>query len=182
VPAALRIQSILGLPLLMDNGKKAGQVKDVWLDEFWNMAGVVLDTRVWFRKAVRAVRWTDVTVSGEDALLIRDGQSVVAMNKSSVLRSFICGVVRLKDMPVYTASGQCLGRVSDVYFKESTGTPLIGFELTDGFFADVLEGRRRLLLPDGPEQIILGDDAILVPATFERVLERDHSRNAESDR
>jgi uncharacterized protein YrrD len=142
----------------------------------------VLDTRVWPRKAFKGIRWQDIASCGEDALMIRDVQAIAKMDKSVLLRSFIGGVVRLKDMPVYTVNGQQLGRISDVYFKESEGTPLIGYELTDGFLSDVLEGRRRLLLPEGPEQITLGEDAILVPASYERVLERDHTRYAESDR
>jgi uncharacterized protein YrrD len=178
----LQIQSIIGLPVLLPGGKRVGLVKDAWFDEFWSMAGIVLDNRVWFRKAVMAVRWQDITTCGEDALLIRDRQAVVTMDKSRVLRSFLCGVVRLKDMPVYTLSGQHLGRVADVYFKESQGTPLVGYELTDGFLADVLEGRRRLLMPEGPDHVTMGEDAIFVPASYERVLERDHTRNAESDR
>ncbi|MBW5444996.1 photosystem reaction center subunit H [Cohnella sp. CFH 77786] len=178
----LRIQSLLGLPVLLQSGKKAGEVKDVWFDEFWSMAGIVLDTRVWQRKTFKCIRWRDIDACGEDALIIRDRQAIVKMDKSQMLRSFHGGVVRLKDMPVYTVHGQELGRISDVYFKESEGTPLIGYELTDGFLSDVLEGRRRLLLPEGPEQITLGEDAILVPASYERVLTREHARNAESDR
>ncbi|WP_123039736.1 PRC-barrel domain-containing protein [Cohnella candidum] len=178
----LQAQSMIGLPVLTSNGAKAGKVKDVWLDEFWSMAGIVLDSRVRLRKAFRGIRWPDIETCGEDALILKEGRSVTKMDKSLLLRSFLGGVVRLKDMPVITVTGRQLGRISDVYFKESVGTPLIGCELTDGFLTDVLEGRRRLLLPDGPEQITLGKDAVLVPASYERVFTRDQTRNAESDR
>ena len=158
----------------MQDGTKAGEVKDVWLDEHWNLTGVVLAARVWSRKYRKAIHWHEVTASGEDALLIRNRQSVVKVDKSGILRGFLNGVVRLKDMPVYTVSGLHLGRVIDVYFKASVGTPLIGFELTDGFLSDVLEGRRRLLLPEGPEPVTMGENAILVPESYERVLTRDN--------
>lgn len=167
---------------MLPNGKKTGCVKDVWFDDCWNLAGIVLDVRAWRRKAFIGVRWPDVLSCGEDALIIRDRQAVATMDRKALLRAFADGIVSLKDMPVYTASGQQLGRVSDVYFKAPEGTPLIGYELTDGFLADVLEGRRRLLLPDGPGHVTLGEDAILVPASYDRVLTRDHTRNAESDR
>ena len=174
MPTAIRVQSMLGLPILAQDGAKAGFVKDVWLDEYWSLTGVVLAARTWSGKYRKAIHWHEVTTAGEDALLIRNGRSVTKVEKSSLLRTFLGGVIRLKDMPVYTVSGLHLGRIADVYFKASEGTPLIGFELTDGFLSDVLEGRRRLLLPEGPEPVTMGEHAILVPESYERVLTRDN--------
>jgi len=165
---------LLGLPVLQQDGTKAGEVNDVWLDEFWNLTGVVLAARTWSRKSRKAIHWHEVVACGEDALLIRGRQSVVKVDKSRLLRAFQYGVVRLKDMPVYTVSGLQLGRITDVYFKASEGTTLVGLELTDGFLSDMLEGRRRLLLPEGPGSITMGENAILVPDSYERVLARDN--------
>lgn len=171
----IQVQHILGLPVLLENGKRAGKVKDIWFDEFWKMVGVVLDSRVWFRKAAKVVRWEDVISCGEDSLLIRNSSVISTIDKKQLLRTFQCGVVRLKDMPVYTKEGQHLGEVADVYFKKSEGTQVIGYEITDGFLADLFEGRRRLFLPEGPDNVTLGEDAILVPVSFERVLEKDQT-------
>jgi uncharacterized protein YrrD len=178
----LQVHTVLGLPVLTENGRKAGNVKDVWFDEHWSLAGIVLDNRTWNRKTFKGVRWRDISVVGEDALIIPGREVVSAMDKSLLLRGFVGGTVRLKDMPVYTVSGLALGRITDVYFQPAEGTPLVGCELTDGFLSDVIEGRRRLLLPDGPGQLTLGGDAIMVPASYERVLMKDHTLNAESDR
>lgn len=174
------LQQIIGLPVYLMNGKQVGRIQDVALDEFWQISCIVLDTKVWFRNAVRVVNWADVSVRGEDAFFVRDRSAIAVMHRKQLLRSFHTGIVRLKELPVYTVDGQELGRVSDVYFGKTEGTQLIGYELTDGFLADVFEGRRRLLLPDGPAGVTLGDNAILVPASFERVLEREP--HAESDR
>ncbi|WP_276356377.1 PRC-barrel domain-containing protein [Cohnella caldifontis] len=178
----LQVQSLLGLPVLLDSGRRAGRVKDVWFDEYWSLSGVVLDQRTWNRKTFKGILWRDIAACGEDALVIPSRNAVADMDRSLLMRGFLGGTVRLKDMPVYTVNGQELGRITDVYFKPSEGTPLVGCELTDGFLSDVLEGRRRLLLPDGPGQLTLGEDAILVPASYERVLTKDHTLNAESDR
>lgn len=178
----LQIQKLLGLPVLTMKGAKAGTVKDFWFDEFWSVSGIVLGKRSWGRKSYKAIRWQDIAVCGEDALIIRDKKAVVTIDKSRFLRGFLGGAVRLKDLPVYTVDGQELGRVSDVYFQETEGTPVIGYELTDGFLTDVLEGRRRLLMPDGPGKVTMGKDAILVPASYERVLAKDHFCVTESDR
>jgi uncharacterized protein YrrD len=173
VRATQRIQFLIGLPVLHRNGKAVGKVKDVWFDEFWNLAGIVLESRVWFRHAAKIVGWDKVVSCGEDSLIVRDGDVVEIVRTDRLLRSFQCGVVRLKEMPVYTVSGTGLGRIADVYLKQSEGTQLIGYELTDGFLADVFEGRRRLFLPEGPESVTMGEDAILVPDSYERVWTRD---------
>jgi uncharacterized protein YrrD len=174
----IQVQRIIGLPVILHNGKRAGKVRDIWFDEFWQVVGVVLDSRAWtgIRKASKIVYWQDIVQCGEDALMIRSSAVIATLNNKQLLRTFHTGVVRLKDMPVYTNEGIHLGEVADVYFKPSAGTQIIGYELTDGFLADVLEGRRRLFLPEAPENVILGEDAILVPASYERVLTRDHTR------
>ncbi|MFC4600086.1 PRC-barrel domain-containing protein [Cohnella hongkongensis] len=178
-----QVERILDLPVLLESGKSVGKVKDLWFDEFWRLTGIVLDRYSQtglFRKLSKIVYWKDIVHLGEDALLIRNGAAVASIRGQELLRTFHTGVVRLKDMPVYTVDGQYLGKVSDVYFRPSEGTPIIGYELTDGFLADVLEGRRKLFLPDAPDKMTLGDDAILVPASYERILTREPY--AESDR
>jgi uncharacterized protein YrrD len=174
----IQVGRMIGLPVLLDSGKCVGKVKDIWFDEFWNLVGVVLDryTRSGIRKKPKIVYWEDIIHCGEDAVLIRNGTVIASKDNKQLLRTFFSGVVRLKDMPVYTIEGQHLGEVSDVYFKPSEGTQIIGYELTDGFLADVFEGRRKLFLPEAPENITLGEDAILVPASYERILPRDHMR------
>jgi len=165
----IQIQLMLGLPVLFTNGKQAGRVKDIWFDEFWSLVGVVLEPRALFRRAFKAVYWKDVVSCGEDALLIGEETEIATVDRKMLLRTFHTGVVRLKDMPVYTKEGQHLGEVADVYFKETEGTQIIGYELTDGFLADVFEGRRRIFLPEQPGNVTLGEDAIFVPASYERV-------------
>jgi uncharacterized protein YrrD len=167
----IQVQRILGLPVLLQNGKSIGKVKDIWFDEFWKLVGVILDSNAWlgFRKASKVVYWEDLVHCGEDALLIRNSTVIATKGNKHLLRTFHTGVVRLKDMPVYTNEGQHLGEVADVYFKQSAGTQIIGYELTDGFLADVFEGRRQIFLPEAPENVTLGQDAILVPASYEKV-------------
>lgn len=180
----IQVQRILGLPVLFENGKSIGKVKDLWFDEFWSLVGVVLDKYARsgiVRKMPKVVYWENIVHCGEDALLIRNSTVIATLDSKQLLRTFLTGVVRLKDMPVFTIEGQHLGEVSDVYVKPSEGTQIIGYELTDGFLTDVFEGRRKLFLPEAPENIILGEDAILVPASYERILTRDHTWKVTGD-
>ncbi len=167
----IQIQQVLGLPVLLPSGKRVGKVKDISFDEFWSLSGIVLDTRVWLRKAYKVVDWEDVVSCGPDAVLIAGDANISVVDKRRLIRTFDTGVTRLRDMPVYTKEGQHLGDITDVYFKQSEGKQIIGYELTDGFLADVMEGRRRLFLPEQSDNVAVGENAIIVPASYERVLE-----------
>nr|WP_253944867.1 hypothetical protein [Paenibacillus sp. NEAU-GSW1] len=61
--------------------------------------------------------------------------------------------------------------MSDVYFYPFQGTQIIGYELTDGFISDLMEGRKWLRAPDDSDAVLLGEDAIIVPAVSETELE-----------
>ena len=172
-------QQMIGLPVLHPRGGKVGRVQDVWFDESWRFCGVVLHRPFpWPKRSVRVVRKERIVSWGEDALMIDGADAVETVDGKRPLRTFDTGPVRLKDRPVYTVEGRELGRVSDVYFRPEEDKPWIGVELSDGFFADVTEGRRRLFLP-GDAEAVIGEDAILVPASCERVLERNHKEQGE---
>jgi uncharacterized protein YrrD len=79
---------------------------------------------------------------------------------------------KLKSTPKYTLahqqslngrmliskSGESLGLLRDVYFQEEVGT-IVGYEITDGFFTDITEGK-QVIETDLPPAI--GKDAIIV--------------------
>ncbi|MEK0312877.1 PRC-barrel domain-containing protein [Cohnella sp. 56] len=174
------LQQSIGLPVLLPSGKRVGRVLDIGFDEFWEAEYVVLDGSFGLRRTVRIVKWRDIVTYGEDALVIQGKESIRRMSRKDLQRTFHTGLIQMRELPVYTLEGQELGRISDVYFRKTAGTQIAGYELTDGLLADVFEGRRRLYLPDGPKDLTLGEDAILVPASYERIMDRD--LNTESDR
>lgn len=154
----------------MNAGKHVGYVKDAWFDEHWQLGGIILDAGRRFLTSMKAVVWSEVLVCGEDSVLIMNEASVQRTKQTEIQRSFLTGTVRLKDLPVVTAHGEQLGRVSDVYFGEIQGTQIIGYELTDGFIADIMEGRKWLPAPPQADEVMLGNDVIIVPAGSEEFL------------
>ncbi|WP_308634699.1 PRC-barrel domain-containing protein [Paenibacillus silvisoli] len=180
----LRLQHLIGLPVIeMSGGKQVGHVKDAWFDEHWQLGGIILDAGRRFLTAIKAVLWNEVMVCGEDAVIIMNEASVRKTKQADIMRSFHTGSIRLKDLPVITVDGEQLGRVSDVYFDQIQGTQIVGYELTDGFIADILEGRKWLPAPESAEEVMLGEDVIIVPAGSEArlapvaVSESDIGRN-----
>ncbi|RXZ84488.1 photosystem reaction center subunit H [Paenibacillaceae bacterium] len=175
----IKVQQLIGLPVIDANsGKHIGKLKDIWFDEHWLLTGLILDEGGWPRTGFNAVLWEDVIACGEDAVLISDKQAVRHFKKEQLSRCFQTGTTRLKDIPVVTAGGTQLGRISDVYFDSFKGTPIVGYELTDGFISDLMEGRKWLRISDYPDEVILGEDAIIVPVSAEQDLE--HTATSES--
>jgi len=166
-------QRLIGLPVIIEStGHRAGKVLDLWFDEHWLLRGLLLKARRWwFKRYYDAALWESVTACGNDAIFIIDKGAVKRFEAADIGRTFHSGGIRLKDLPVITDEGRQLGRVSDVYFRGFQGTPITGFELTDGFVSDLIEGRKRLKTPADPGLMKLGDNAILVPARCEQDLE-----------
>lgn len=168
----IRLQQLIGLPVLtINNGKKVGVVKDAWFDEHWKLKGLVLEYAKWFAVKVRTVQWDAVLTCGDDAVFIADEAQVLTGKKQLLQRAYCMGVVHLKDMPVITVTGSQLGRISDVYFYPFQDTQIVGYELTDGFISDLIEGRKWLRTPSDLNEVLLGEDAIIVPAVSESELE-----------
>jgi len=168
----IKLQGLIGLPVIViHSGKLVGTVKDAWFNEHWQVQGLVLDFAKWFGSAVKAIHWSSVIACGTDTVIISSEEALIKLKPAEVLRAFYSGVVKLKDLPVMTVQGVQLGRVSDVYFYPNEGTQIVGYELTDGFVSDLMEGRKWLKAPSDPQAVLLGEDAIIVPAVSETELE-----------
>jgi len=168
----ISLQRLIGLPVIvMDTGKQVGVVLDAWFDEHWQLQGLVLEYTKWFAIKVRTVPWSNVLSCGEDAVFIKKETQLMTSKRQLLQRGFSTGVVHLKDMPIVTVTGSQLGRVSDVYFHPFQDTQIVGYELTDGFVSDLMEGRKWLKAPKDMSQILLGQDVIIVPAVSESELE-----------
>ncbi|MFD1955426.1 PRC-barrel domain-containing protein [Paenibacillus thailandensis] len=179
----IKLQQLIGLPVfVMKNGKRMGKVKDAWFDERWRLVGLIMERSGLMSRHAKVVPWNAVMTCGEDAVFIAEADAVQVVRASDILRSFLTGVVRIKDMPVVTVQGVQLGRVSDVYFYPHQGTQIIGYELTDGFVSDLMEGRRWLRAPEDPDAVLLGEDAIIVPAVSEAELEPVAASNSNDRR
>lgn len=169
-----KLQRMIGLPVIDGStGSSAGKVIDIWFDEHWTLSGLLLKARRWwFKRYFDAVDWDRVIACGPDAIVISSKDAIRRLEGTEIGRTFHAGAIRLRDLPLLTEDGRQLGRVSDVYFQEIKGTPIVGFELTDGFVSDLIEGRKWLKTPADSDEVKLGEDAILVPARCEEDLEK----------
>jgi uncharacterized protein YrrD len=165
----MKLQEMIGLSVFdVDNGKEIGKVLDVLLSEDWKISGVMLEGKSLFSPHIKAVLWEDIIAYGEDAVMIRNQQAVRRMDADHIQLTFALGKGKVKELPVLTSDGVMIGHVSDVYFDQNLGNTVTGFEISDGFISDLVEGRKLLPLT---ADIMKGENAVMVPAQAEQRLE-----------
>lgn len=154
---------MIGLPVIeTQRGKRIGSVTDLLFDEGKSLVGVLLTPKGIMRRA-HFIPLEKILSVGEDALTVRDENSISELDTEKGLYFVLNGESHLKGKPVITVNGHSLGQVEDVYFQEEVGT-IIGMELSDGFLSDVMEGRKYLPWSD---KMKMGMDAILVSQEIE---------------
>lgn len=134
--------SLKDLPIYhKESGKELGRVIDLCFDENGIVNGLMMDPKGFLKKHI-LIPLSEIASFGLDGVMVShepiDGQTNDKLKKTHFLQS---GHDRVIGKPLVTTEGEKLGLVEDVYFKEELGT-IVGYEVTDGFFADMAEGRK----------------------------------------
>ncbi|MCM3785600.1 PRC-barrel domain-containing protein [Neobacillus mesonae] len=166
----MKLQEMMGLAVYDTAlGRQIGKIVDFSLAKDWKINGIELDGKPLFSSKVRTVEWGDIIAYGEDAVMIRNQQAIRHTEADDIQYSYAKGHHKLRDRSVLTKEGLMLGRVTDVYFDQKLGNHIISLEISDGFVADLMEGRKWLPLA---EEMTLGEQAIIVPTASEHQLYR----------
>lgn len=156
-----RAQDVIGLPVLaLDTGEELGCVRDILCDQEWRVLGVLLQEEGWFQSGLY-IPLEKIHAVGEDCLTVEGQDAAVSMHDliASDTVGLVTGKSRLKGKTVYTASGEQLGTIEDVYFSQDW-EKLVAYELSNGWITDVKEGRKRL---PAPPSVIIGENNLIVP-------------------
>jgi uncharacterized protein YrrD len=154
---SLRTFSLLkGQPVFDNNtGTKIGEVFDLCISSHGVVEGLLVRKGVFFKQSyflainkVSSFGWDGVMINGPEQLekVKSNPQHTLAHQHSLTGKMLI------------SKSGQALGLLEDVYFQEELGT-IVGYEVTDGFFADITEGKQVIETELPPA---IGKDAIIV--------------------
>ncbi|NMO96773.1 PRC-barrel domain-containing protein [Paenibacillus lemnae] len=166
----MKLQEMIGLSVFdVENGKEIGKIHDFILDEEWNIIGFELEGKTLFSSHVKTVSWDNIEAYGEDAVMIRNEESIEKTDADQIPFTYLLGRRKLKDMQVLTEEGMLLGRISDVYFEQEQGNKVLGLEISDGFVTDLIEGRRWLPCTS---EMSIGESAVMVPSLSEQRLEK----------
>ncbi|MCA1031860.1 PRC-barrel domain-containing protein [Bacillus timonensis] len=154
----MRTFSLLkGLPVYEEStGTMLGTVCDLCISNDGNVKSLVMDSKGLFQRD-RLIPISSVTSFGSDGVMVaskhrlfpfhHDKQSFFLYNHHGLFRK-----------PILTSEGEKLGLLEDVYFHEEMGR-IVGYEITDGFFADITEGK-KVIKTNQP--LTIGKDIIVV--------------------
>lgn len=155
-----KAKDVIGLPVIaVDSGKQVGQVRDLRFGSDWRLRDIVLEAKSWFSPGL-AIHSDRIVGVGDDAVTV-DANTALPLQDDPLARTCTDGRARLLGLPVVTANGRRLGIIEDVYFQPNLGKQIVCCEISEGFISDLQEGRKLLPIP---EEAILGEDAIIVPA------------------
>lgn len=153
----MRTFSLLkGLPIYDKSvGEKIGEVYDICLSDNGKVEGFLVKNGAIFKKTA-FLPLTKIASIGSDGMMIEEA-SILEPAEERTYRIFE-GRERLLGRPLMSSEGERLGLLEDVYFHEELGT-IVGYECSDGFFADMTEGKRVIKTEEPP---LIGKDAIIV--------------------
>jgi uncharacterized protein YrrD len=138
------------------SGKILGQVYDLCLNETGKVTALLMDSKGMFQRD-RMIPIENVTAFGKDGIMVESDRELQPITKEKTNHTLYShhGLYR---KPLLTSEGEKLGLIEDVYFQEELGT-IIGYEVTDGFFADITEGKKVVKTT---EPLTIGKDVIVV--------------------
>ncbi|MGM0835870.1 MAG: PRC-barrel domain-containing protein [Bacillota bacterium] len=137
------------------SGNKIGRITDFCLVEPGQVKGLLVDGKgVFHRKKFLPFEY--IKSFGDDGVMV-EAHDLSSVTKEDGEVFFLHGH-GIKGKSFLTWEGNKLGLLDDVYFEEETGT-IVGYEVTDGFFADIAEGKKII---QHPADLIIGKDTVVV--------------------
>lgn len=146
-----RMRDIIRLPVLkLETGQHLGWVKDILFDEIkCIVTGISLEKDSFLTPRTQFISRDDIVVCA------RDGLKVKEFTKEKVSGTSWSHKIGNK---VYNAQGQQMGTVGDIYV-DNTFREVTGYEISDGLFADLFDGRGAILegsiIAEGKDVIIV---------------------------
>ncbi len=158
-PFLRTFSSIKGLPVFdTSSGKELGKVLDLCFDNKGTVNGLIMDSKGLLKKN-KHIPLSQISSFGLDGIMLANELEEERMTQKLMGMHFLeTGQDRIIGKPLVTTEGDKLGLVEDVYFKEELGT-IIGYEVTDGFFADMSEGR-KVFKSSNP--LTIGENVVIV--------------------
>lgn len=146
----------------VNNGSKAGIIKDIIFSPENREVKAFLLEHKGLELKKKVLKLKNILSLGDDAVIIDNPGCVEALGKASYKSEFK-DEGSILGLRIFTKGGQELGTVKDVIFDWQTGR-IEGFEVSDGLFQDILQGRNLLPLfgkvEFGQENVLVEKEAV----------------------
>ena len=164
-------KQLLGLQIIGQNdGKHLGAVHDLIFDHDSDelLALVLAEKDLFGLIDAQVVLWKSVLKVGNDAILVESAAARIALRSEARLSDVATRETALSGTKVLAQDGANLGTLADMCVDETTGQ-VLGYEVSKGFLADTLRGKKFLPSPPG---IAIGKDAAIVSPAGEAALKK----------
>ncbi|OIK17022.1 photosystem reaction center subunit H [Bacillus sp. MUM 116] len=139
----------------MQSGMKIGEVSDLFITSDGVVKGILVKKDIFFKKTA-FLDIQNIASFGTDGIMI---ENVDLLEKLKTPPEYTFSHQHpLNGQMIVSKSGDSIGLLKDVYFLEELGT-IVGYEITDGFFSDITEGKQVIQSEKPPA---IGKDAIIV--------------------
>jgi len=156
-------KSILGMKVISQaDAADLGNVKDLIFDHESDelLALLISEKELFGLIDAQIVPWTEVQNIGPDAIMVISRDSKIRAGDDTNVNRVMTRETALSGTRILTTDGQDLGTLADMYIDETSGR-VVGYEVSGGFFADTVSGKRFMTSPDS---ISIGSDKVaLVP-------------------
>jgi uncharacterized protein YrrD len=145
-----RMRDLIKIPVIDQNSEqRLGWVKDILFDEKGNIVtGIIMEKESLFKSRQEIISREDILFFGKESL------SVTKQSRKKVQGT--CWSKKIGNK-VITGNGEIRGTIGDV-FVDNLVHMVLGYELSDGLFADLLNGREAIF----EENILAEDQNVIV--------------------
>lgn len=159
---------LINKPIItFSNGEIVDKVQDLIYDSQSNELLALLIDEGGFLSSARVIPFQAIKAMGPDAITIDSDQAIIKADDHPRTQAILKEYRPVKGLQVMTEDGKDLGKISDLFFNESTGR-VEGYEVTGGMFADAYSGRPFL---PAPKTLKIGEDVAFVPNDTVQLME-----------
>lgn len=146
-----RMRDLIMLPVVdPDSGERLGWVKDILFDPVNNtVTGIIMEKDSFFKSVQETVARESILSFGKESLTLAEfaSQKVHGAKWSEKIGS-----------KVYNSDGDIKGTIGDI-FVDNLVQVIVGYEISDGLFADLYKGRNAILedniLAEGQDVVVI---------------------------
>ena len=144
-------KSLMGLSVVgQQDGKNLGTVKDLFFDHESDqlLAFVLAEKDLFGLMSAVIVPWREVRSIEGDVVMVTSEHSPIKLKDDPQVREMANRETVLSGTQVLSQDGKQIGTLADMFIDETSGR-VVGYEVSGGFLADTLRGKKFLPAPPG---------------------------------